>query len=72
MWLTPRRGCYRAEAESTDFVHIDLKNGSYPAHVWLYIFCGLLDFMWQTAVYWMVVCHLLHSSITSRTPAIPN
>jgi hypothetical protein len=45
----------RTETETTDFVRIDLVDSSYPAHVWLYIFCGLLDSMWQTAVYWMMV-----------------
>ncbi|EJD04494.1 MFS general substrate transporter [Fomitiporia mediterranea MF3/22] len=33
---------------------IDFSDSSYPQHVWLYIFCGLLDSMWQTAAYWMM------------------
>jgi hypothetical protein len=57
-WLNRRRGYNRAETESTDFVRIDFENSSYPAHIWLYIFCGLLDSMWQTAVYWMMVGNL--------------
>ena len=66
MWLIPCRGYYRAAAETTDFIRIDLEDRSYLAHVWLYIFCGLLDSMWQTAVYWMLVgrsllsCVMLH------------
>lgn len=33
---------------------IDFKDPSYVAHGWLYIFCGLLDAMWQTFVYWLM------------------
>jgi len=33
---------------------IDFKSSAYPAHAWLYIFCGLLDAMWQTFVYWLL------------------
>jgi len=49
-----QRGYYRAAAETGDFVRIDLEDSSYTAHIWLYIFCGLLDSMWQTTVYWMM------------------
>ncbi|EJD04493.1 MFS general substrate transporter [Fomitiporia mediterranea MF3/22] len=33
---------------------IDFKDRTYPQHVWLYIFCGLLDSMWQATVYWII------------------
>ncbi|KZT22210.1 MFS general substrate transporter [Neolentinus lepideus HHB14362 ss-1] len=33
---------------------IDFTSSKYPSRVWLYIFCGLLDAMWQTTVYWMM------------------
>ncbi|KAF8138152.1 major facilitator superfamily domain-containing protein [Boletus edulis] len=33
---------------------MDFKDSAYPAHAWLYIFCGLLDAMWQTYVYWLL------------------
>ncbi|KAL5518478.1 hypothetical protein ACEPAH_160 [Sanghuangporus vaninii] len=33
---------------------IDFKDSGYPQRVWLYIFCGLLDAMWQTASYWFM------------------
>ncbi|KAF9246914.1 major facilitator superfamily domain-containing protein [Melanogaster broomeanus] len=33
---------------------MDISNSAFPAHVWLYIFCGLLDSMWQTFVYWLL------------------
>jgi hypothetical protein len=26
----------------------------YPAHVWLMIFYGFLDSMWQTYAYWLI------------------
>jgi roadblock/LC7 domain-containing protein len=33
---------------------IDLHDKVYGSHVIFYIFCGLLDSMWQTAAYWMM------------------
>ena len=33
---------------------IDFKDHTYVAHVWLYIFCGILDSAWQTAAYWFM------------------
>ncbi|TFK53689.1 MFS general substrate transporter [Heliocybe sulcata] len=33
---------------------IDFTSSEYPSRIWLYIFCGLLDAMWQTTVYWMM------------------
>ncbi|KDQ55000.1 hypothetical protein JAAARDRAFT_196364 [Jaapia argillacea MUCL 33604] len=33
---------------------IDIFDKRYVGRIWLYIFCGLLDAMWQTAVYWMM------------------
>ncbi|KAF8840593.1 MFS general substrate transporter [Paxillus ammoniavirescens] len=33
---------------------IDIFAKSYPAHVWLMIFYGLLDSMWQTFAYWLM------------------
>ncbi|KAG6378422.1 major facilitator superfamily domain-containing protein [Boletus reticuloceps] len=33
---------------------MDFKDSAYAAHAWLYIFCGLLDAMWQTFVYWLL------------------
>jgi hypothetical protein len=34
--------------------NIDIFAKSYPAHVWLMIFYGLLDSMWQTFAYWLM------------------
>ncbi|KAG6335975.1 hypothetical protein ID866_3128 [Astraeus odoratus] len=33
---------------------IDIYDSTYPAHVWLMIFYGLLDSMWQTFAYWLM------------------
>ena len=33
---------------------IDISSNGYAGHVWLYIFCGLLDSMWQTTAYWLM------------------
>ncbi|CCA69390.1 hypothetical protein PIIN_03290 [Serendipita indica DSM 11827] len=44
----------REQTEAKDFQHINIHDKGYPARVWLYIFCGLLDSMWQTAIYWMM------------------
>ncbi|KAJ7731927.1 MFS general substrate transporter [Mycena maculata] len=33
---------------------IDFSDKQYVGRVFLYIFCGLLDAMWQTSVYWMM------------------
>lgn len=33
---------------------MDIHDSRYPAHIIFYIFCGLLDAMWQTTAYWMM------------------
>jgi len=33
---------------------MDIYDSAYPAHIWLYIFCGMLDAMWQTTAYWIM------------------
>lgn len=35
-------------------VRMDFSDGGYAAKIWFYIFCGLLDAMWQTMVYWIM------------------
>ncbi|KAK2459749.1 hypothetical protein APHAL10511_008181 [Amanita phalloides] len=37
---------------STDRIHI--ASHSYPGRIMLYIFCGILDAMWQTTTYWLM------------------
>ena len=33
---------------------IDIHESPYVSRLWLYIFCGLLDSMWQTTAYWFM------------------
>ncbi len=33
---------------------IDIHEPPYVSRLWLYIFCGLLDAMWQTTAYWFM------------------
>ncbi|KAI0245670.1 MFS general substrate transporter [Lactifluus subvellereus] len=33
---------------------MDIYDKGYTSHLFLYIFCGLLDSMWQTTAYWMM------------------
>ena len=44
----------RADVASPDFHKIDFQDSGYAGKVWLYIFCGLLDAMWQTTAYWVM------------------
>jgi hypothetical protein len=44
----------RAEETAKGAYKIDIYDSSYPAHVWLMIFYGLLDSMWQTYAYWLM------------------
>lgn len=39
---------------STGIPRIDIYDKEYVGKVWFYIFCGLLDAMWQTASYWLM------------------
>jgi hypothetical protein len=33
---------------------LDIFDHGYTPRIWLYIFCGLLDAMWQTTAYWLM------------------
>jgi len=33
---------------------LDIFDSGYTVRIWLYIFCGLLDAMWQTTAYWLM------------------
>jgi hypothetical protein len=43
-----------AEETAKDAYEIDIVDKIYPAHVWLMIFYGFLDWMWQTYAYWLI------------------
>ncbi|KAG6331719.1 hypothetical protein ID866_7369 [Astraeus odoratus] len=45
---------YTRESVKSTTQKMDIYDKGYPAHVWLMIFCGLFDAMWQTTVYWLM------------------
>jgi hypothetical protein len=45
---------YTRQSIPPDSSKMDIYSKAYPAHIWLYIFCGLLDAMWQITAYWMM------------------
>jgi hypothetical protein len=45
---------YTRSSEPPTAIKIDMNDPDYPAHVWLMIFYGLLDSMWQTTAYWLM------------------
>lgn len=47
------RGYTRASIPS-DSQKMDIFDHGYVAKIWFYIFCGLLDAMWQTTAYWIM------------------
>jgi hypothetical protein len=44
----------RAEEAAPGAYKIDILDKNYAAHVWLMIFYGFLDSMWQTYAYWLM------------------
>jgi len=44
----------RAEETAPGAYKIDIMDKNYPAHIWLMIFYGFLDSMWQTYAYWLM------------------
>ena len=52
--LTARRQYTREMAEAHGYVKYDFRDAGYVGRVLLYIFCGLLDAMWQTTAYWVI------------------
>ncbi|KAF9447178.1 hypothetical protein P691DRAFT_707190 [Macrolepiota fuliginosa MF-IS2] len=45
---------YTRESLPPDANKMDIFDDGYAGRIMLYIFCGLLDAMWQTAVYWLM------------------
>lgn len=45
---------FRGYTRETIGDKIDIHERAYPAHLCLYIACGLLDSMWQTTAYWFM------------------
>jgi hypothetical protein len=44
----------RAEEAATDAPKIDITDRRYSAYVWIMIFYGFLNSMWQTYAYWLM------------------
>ncbi|KZP08266.1 MFS general substrate transporter [Athelia psychrophila] len=49
-----QRNYTRASMPPDDGDKMDFSTPGYAGRVWLYIFCGLLDSMWQTTAYWLM------------------
>ncbi|ETW78309.1 hypothetical protein HETIRDRAFT_454298 [Heterobasidion irregulare TC 32-1] len=45
---------YTRESIPPEAAKMDIHDHGYAGRIWLYIFCGLLDAMWQTTAYWMM------------------
>jgi len=45
---------YTRESVAAETDKMDFSDKGYAAKLWLYILCGVLDAMWQTAAYWMM------------------
>jgi hypothetical protein len=45
---------YTRESTGETAPKIDIYDRAYVSRVWFYIFCGLLDAMWQTNAYWLM------------------
>ncbi|EIW81444.1 hypothetical protein CONPUDRAFT_90371 [Coniophora puteana RWD-64-598 SS2] len=55
VWAFFYQRTYTRAGEAQVGVHkIDIYDAGYAAHVWLMIFYGLLDSMWQTYAYWLM------------------
>src|ERR1700709_1647252 len=45
---------YTRASIPSDSQKMDIYDPRYPAHIWLMIFYGLLDAMWQTTSFWLI------------------
>ncbi|GBE78584.1 UNC93-like protein [Sparassis crispa] len=45
---------YTRASVAANPVKIDIHDKEFVGRIWLYIFCGLLDSMWQTTAYWIM------------------
>ena len=53
-WAYVYQRGYTRQSTDNDAEKMDFTDPQYPAHLWLYIFCALMDAMWQTTAYWMM------------------
>ena len=45
---------YTRASLRADSTKLNIHSHGYAAKIWLYIFCGLLDAMWQITAYWIM------------------
>ncbi|PBK60050.1 MFS general substrate transporter [Armillaria solidipes] len=45
---------YTRESVAPETEKMDIYDHGYAGRVWFYIFCGILDAMWQTTAYWLM------------------
>lgn len=53
-WAFFYQRTYTRQSMPPDASKMDIYDKGYTAHLFLYVFCGLLDSMWQTTAYWMM------------------
>jgi len=54
VWAYEYQKTYTRQSIPFDAQKMDIYDSAYPAHVWLMIFYGLLDAMWQTTAFWLI------------------
>jgi len=54
IWAYEYQKTYTRQSIPPDAQKMDIYDPAYPAHVWLMIFYGLLDAMWQTTAFWLI------------------
>jgi len=54
IWAYFYQRTYTRVSIPDDAQKMDIHDPRYPAHVWLMIFYGLLDSMWQTCAMWLI------------------
>ncbi|KAK0245148.1 hypothetical protein EDD85DRAFT_7261 [Armillaria nabsnona] len=42
------------ESVAPETEKVDIYDHGYASRVWFYIFCGILDAIWQTMAYWLM------------------
>ncbi|KAF8838978.1 MFS general substrate transporter [Paxillus ammoniavirescens] len=54
IWADYYQKTYTRQSIPPDAQKMDIYDSAYPAHIWLMIFCGLLDSMTQTTCFWLI------------------
>ncbi|KAH7886219.1 MFS general substrate transporter [Phlebopus sp. FC_14] len=54
IWAFFYQRTYTRQSVAATQQKMDIDDAGYAARIWLMIFCGLLDAMWQTTAYWLM------------------